>query len=376
MKIIQIASEFPPNCGGIGYYVFYLSKFLMNAGHEVSVVCRGSTDNNYYYEQIPVHTVKSTLPPPFNIPFLKRRIERMLDKMTADIVHIHSTAMPAISTESTLVVTAHWCNSEGIKLFHKPIKDMDSLYRNILFPLYKHVESKLVKSCDKLTVVSKSLQNEFLENYSVNSEIIYNGVDPNLFSHNKMKKENAVLFTGKLSVGKGVTELLTLAELLSKSHPKVTLYLIGNGPLKNKLQKLIKKKQLLNIKLINYLSHSELIEYYNRSLIYILPSYYEGFPTTILEAMSCKLPVIATNISGIPEQIEDGINGYLTPVADADFLYDRVVDLLDSSKKRNLFGENNQRKVLEKFTWDKVAQKIESIYSELLKEKALSDEAN
>lgn len=367
MKIIQITSEFPPDCGGIGYYVYYLSKYLVKTGHEVSVICRGSRDKSYYYERIPVQSVKAGMPAPFNVPLFKKRVEKLLMENDADIIHIHSTAMPAIRSKSPVVVTAHWCNCEGIRLFHRPIKDMDSLYRNIMLPVYKQVESRLVKSCDKLTVVSESLKKEFLKHYKVSSEVIYNGVDIDWFRFNKeQEKENAVLFTGKFSKGKGVIELLNMAELLLKSHPETTLYLIGEGPLRNRLKKQIEKKRLLNVKLMNRLSHSELINYYHRSMIYVLPSYYEGFPTTILEAMACELPVIATNISGISEQIEDGFNGHLIPAGNVKSLHGKIVDLLESPEKRVMFGKNGLTKILEKFTWQKVARKVEAVYTNLL----------
>ncbi len=367
MRITQITPEFPPHCGGIGYYVFYLSKHLIENGNSVSVIVRGKENKTYDYQHIPITQVKVSLPPPFNILSFRNNIQQILSADKADLVHIHSTAMPTIKTNCPILVTSHWCNKQGIRTFHRPIRDVDSVYRNLMLPVYTQIESNLIKSCDKLTVVCESLKKEFLEHYNVASEVIYNGVDVDIFNVNKgQPKENAILFTGKFSAGKGVIDLLDLAELFLKSHPETRLYLVGNGPLRNKLKREIEKRGLSNVKLISYLPHSELISYYHRSMIYVLPAYYEGLPTTVLEAMACELPVIATNISGIPEQIEDGINGYLVPAGNVRYLYEKIAHLFACSEKRLIFGQNGRKKVLEEFTWEKVTQKIEALYVELL----------
>ncbi len=362
----MVTPEFPLNCGGIGYYVYYLSRELVKMGHDVLVILRGKVDRSYYYENIRTREIKVAGHPPLNQLIFKRKLKRILSEEGTDLVHVHYGAMPFIKCDYPLIVTAHWCNKEGIPIFYRPIKDIDALYRNIMLPFYIHVERKLLLSCDKLTVVSNSLRNEFKKHYKVDSDVIYNGVDYEKFNENSTLKEDIILFTGKFRFGKGLLDLLDIAEMLKRSHPKVSVVMVGNGPIKNKIQEHIQTRDLFNVKTVNHLSHSELLEYYHKSRIYILPSYYEGLPTTILEAMACKLPVVASNVSGIPEEIEEGVTGYMLSPGDIEGFYSRIVEMLENPEKMRTFGEMGRKRVIEKFTWPHIAKEVIKRYQELL----------
>jgi len=370
MKIIQITPEFPPACGGIGHYVYYLSTYLMKMGHEVSVICRSNNGKQYSYEQILVSNIKTSIPAPFNIPIFKRKVENLLVDKEADIIHIHSTAMPPISNKCPVLLTAHWCNKKGISAFHRPICDLDSLYRNIMLPIYTRIERDLVRAVDKLTVVSSSLQKEFQQFYAIDSDIIDNGVDIDRFKSDKnLKKETAVLFAGKFCRGKGVIDLVNVAAISIKTHPSLKFYLIGKGPSEKYLKAQIKKRHLSNVTIIGQISHNELVKYYQRAIVFVLPSYYEGIPTSILEAMACELPVIASNVSGIPDQIEHGINGLLVKPGNVQDIYNKIIDMVENPRKRTDFAIKAKQKVLELFNWNSVARKIDRIYNEILEDK-------
>ncbi len=368
MRITMITTEFPPDCGGIGSYVFYLSKELIRIGFNVSVIVNGKENRYYDCENIKVTEIKVPGHPPFNLPIFRKMIVNILSKEKNDIIHIHSTAMPSISCSSPVLVTAHWCNKEGIPIFHRPIRDLDSLYRNIVLPFYIYFEKELIQSCHKLTVVSNSLRNELEKHYKVKADVIYNAVDTDYFNNNgRSEKEDSILFIGKLSIGKGILDLLRIAQILQRSHPYVTIYLIGDGPLKNYINSYVIKKSLSNVKLLGHVSHIEIKDFYKRSRIFVLPTYYEGLPTTILEAMASKMPVVATNISGLPEQIEEGVTGYMLSPGNIKGFYNRIVELLENPEKQKIFGENGREKVLTEFSWPRITEIIIKKYMELLK---------
>jgi len=364
---MMVTPEFPLNCGGIGYYVYYLSRELIKMGHDVLVILRGKEDRSYYYENVRTREIKVAGHPPLNQLIFKRKLKKILFNENHDLVHVHYGAIPFIKCDHPLIVTAHCCVKGIIQNYYRPIRDLDALLRNILFPFYIHIERKLSRSCDKLLVVSNSLRNEFKKHYKVDSDAIYNGVDVEKFNGNNTLKEDLILFTGMFRFGKGLLDLLEIAELLKRSHPKVNVVMVGNGPLKNKIQGHIRTRDLFNVKTVNRLSHSELLEYYHKSRIYILPSYYEGLPTTVLEAMACKLPVVASNVSGIPELIEEGLSGYMLSPGDIKGFYNRIVELLENPEKMRNFGEMGRRRVMEKFTWPHIARGIIKKYEELLK---------
>jgi glycosyltransferase involved in cell wall biosynthesis len=197
--------------------------------------------------------------------------------------------------------------------------------------------------------------------------VVYNGVDPSLFKpSNKINKEDMILFTGRLTHGKGLPDLLRVAELLLKTHAKTRITIAGNGPLKNKLERSLKKRKLSNIKIIPHISHNKLVDIYQRARIFVLPTYYEGLSTSTIEAMSCQLPVVSTYIKSMPELVEHAVSGYLVDTGDIKGLYKHIVELLGDEKKQMEFGKNGRKKVLSKFLWPHVTDLITSQYKKLL----------
>ncbi len=366
MKIIQVTPCFPPNGGGIGSYVYNLSHELLKKEYKISIVLRGKQNRFYNYNGIKVTELKIPGWPPFNLRTLKRKIEQIVLLEKPDIVHIHHGAMPVPETDKPVLLTAHCCNKELIRNLHRPIRNLENLYRNTAYPFYVKAESKAVKS-NRLTVVSESLHQEFGRHYNVSSSVVHNGVDPSLFKPSKKtKKENMILFTGRLSRGKGLFDLIRVAELLIKTHCNTRISIAGEGPLKNALIRKLKRRKLSNTKIIPYLSHNKLADVYQRAKVFILPTYYEGMSTSVLEAMACKLPVVSTRIPGMPELVEDGINGYLLSTGNIEGFYSRIVELLDNEEKQRQFGEAGRRKVISKFLWPHVADLITAQYNLLL----------
>ena len=367
MNIVQVTSEFPPQCGGVGYYVFYLSRELRKQGHGVEVILRGKKEAEYEYEGIAVKEIKVPGRPPFNMSIFRKKVEKILAQIKHDIVHMHTTSMPAIHNDGPLVVTAHWCMRAGVPVFHRPINDLEAFYKNIFLPFYESNTKKILRTCSRLTVVSNSLRDEFKKYYNVEADVVFNAVDIDRFSFVPMSKEDCILFVGTLRTGKGVLDLLEVSDRLKKSHANVTVCLAGRGPLFNRLQREMKKRRLENIKLLGSLSHQELVDYYNRARIFVLPTYYEGLPTTVLEAMACKLPVVASRVSGIPDLVEEGETGYLLSPGDVEGFHQKIAELLDDPEKQERFGVRGREKVTAKFTWPDIAQGIINKYQEVLR---------
>ena len=145
--------------------------------------------------------------------------------------------------------------------------------------------------------------------YCAKDKDIYlpNGVDTNFFKPMKVKKNKTplILSVGRLERQKNYENLIRALKGL-----RANLLLVGSGSLKNKLIKIAKKEDI-NLKIIERIENTKMPHIYNRADIFILPSVIEGSPKALLEAMSCKLPVIGTKVDGIKNIILDGKNGLL-----------------------------------------------------------------
>jgi len=100
--------------------------------------------------------------------------------------------------------------------------------------------------------------------------------------------------------------------------------------------------------------------------VFLLPSYFEGLPYTILEAMAHGLPVIATNVGAIPEVIEEGINGFLINPGDIDDLTKKIKTLITNKALIEEIGKNNRRKIADKYSMDKQVENYKNLYTSLL----------
>lgn len=180
-----------------------------------------------------------------------------------------------------------------------------------------------------------------------------------------------VLYVGRLIKWKGVHVLVQAMNQVKKSSPNAMLVIIGDGDYKSDLMELVSQLNFkLEIVFTGKVSNLELTTWYQKASLFVLPSIIvdgqtEGLGVVLLEAMSFGVPVIGSNIGGIPDIIEDGENGVLVTPDKPDVLAKAIVDLLNDSelcKKLSLAGLNT---VSQKFKWETIGRKFESIYDQL-----------
>jgi glycosyltransferase involved in cell wall biosynthesis len=201
--------------------------------------------------------------------------------------------------------------------------------------------------------------------------VIHNGVDEIEFipgknsdfkSLDKIKKPK-ILFCGRLLYMKGVDSLISSAnEIGDKAH----FIFAGSGNIK-RLSSRLKNKD--NVTFIGGVDHAKIHLLYQKCDIFVLPSFSESFPISLLEAMSSGLPVIATEVGGIPEMIIDSKIGCLIKARDQDALEDSILRLISSKAQRTRLGKAARELVLSRFTQSEMASKTAGIY-----EKIVSDE--
>ncbi len=176
-----------------------------------------------------------------------------------------------------------------------------------------------------------------------------------------LKGKKIVLFAGKLTEQKGVYYLVKAAKNI-----KGDVYIIGDGPDKKIFEDIIVKRDLKNVHLLGYMGDDkkeELREFYYRADVFVAPSVWdEPLGLVILEAMSCKTPVVATRKGGIPLAVKDGFNGFLIRPKNSTQIAEACNKILDNEKMRKKMGEAARQTVEQKFTWNKIAKKYIRIY--------------
>ncbi len=196
-----------------------------------------------------------------------------------------------------------------------------------------------------------------------------NAVDIRLFRRLGKKKDNLVLFVGRVAFDKGLHIVLKSLKYLEKP---IHLVIIGPSDWDVEyFQEILKRIEDENKKgphKITYLGaqdHADIIKWYQKAAISVLPSFREAAPIVILEALSCETPVIASNVGGIPEVVRDGKNGILVPPNNAARLAEAIQYLLDNEDTRIKFGREGRKWVMEHFSLDVVVERLCRIYEEL-----------
>ncbi len=161
-----------------------------------------------------------------------------------------------------------------------------------------------------------------------------------------------------------VTLLRTLAGLVDRPW---TLEVVGDGPLRPALEALVKRLELGDrVRLLG--ARDDIPGRLASAQVFLLISHFEGFPRSILEAMRAGLPVVATDVAGVPEAVEDGVSGFVIPHRDEATLADRLRQLLDDPGLRARMGEAGRRRYAARFTFEHMLEGTLAVYRQIAAE--------
>ncbi|MCA6214302.1 MAG: hypothetical protein PWP19_1194 [Thermococcaceae archaeon] len=341
---ILIVGHYPPHKGGVANHTDSLVKELRKR-HEVYVLTYGPI-NPREFEKERVYQVK--VPPVFGLRgtlfallgFLK--IVKLHKKLNFDVIHAHyigTTSFAGVLAKRKLklplVATAHG-------------SDLDFMSK---LPLGRYFVRESLAKSDGIIAVSHYLKKRALSLGAKRVRVIPNGIRP-LKAKKAVKKY--ITFIGALTSYKDPKTFIRLAEYF----PHEEFLVVGDGPLREELKRIAPP----NVKFLGY--RDDIDNILAESKMLIVPSLREGFGLVVVEANSLGVPVVGRAVGGIKELIRDGKNGYL--FKDFDELVEKVALLLDNKKalKMGRIG----RRISEKYKWEKVAERVEEVYKEVLGE--------
>lgn len=192
--------------------------------------------------------------------------------------------------------------------------------------------------------------------------IVHCGIDPAKYGQRPPRSDSTphMVFIGRLAGVKGVPVLLDALEQLNAREVDVRVTLVGDGPERAALEADARARGLAGqITFTGYQSQDAVAGILDDASMLVLPSFAEGVPVTLMEAMAARLPVVTTQVGGIPELVEDGVNGYLVPPGNPDVLATRLETLLTDPDLRQRMGEAGRKKVVAEFEVDREAERIE-----------------
>jgi L-malate glycosyltransferase len=244
--------------------------------------------------------------------------------------------------------------------------------------LYEAIERTVHRYCvDSIIGVSSQIENQYKAKGQVSSvTCIRNGIDLEGKSVRidrwrtrkdlGIDSETCLIGTvGRLTPVKGIPYLLEAATILVRQGAKVKILVVGEGGIR---QDLIAQTHSLRIAdNVVFLGHREDTDVLLQAMdIFALPSLSEGIPMALLEAMAASRPIVASRVGGIPEIIEDGVDGYLVEPMDVNNLAERCRQLIEFPEVARRMGEQGRKRVERDFSATSMADRVASVYKELL----------
>lgn len=407
MRILQIQT-YHYFRGGDSTYMFNLTRLLESEGHEVIHFAMSHPDNlpspyeGHFVSEIDFPALLERPTPAALFRVLgrsisskeaKNKIARLIDETKPDIAHIHnihahittSILSPLEKAGIPIVWTLHdyklVCpNSDllsGGEICERCIPGR--FYHSLLRRCKKgspgaSLVAMLVALHDRLTRVPSRVDRFIAPSRFLEGKLIEGGFDrdkiawlPNFVYREDRDPEpdgDYYIYFGRLSREKGVDILIRAAARLGRGR----LMILGDGPERVTLEKLVVEAGASGIEFLGHLSKEKLDTILRGAQFVVLPSrWYENLPFSIMEALAAGKPVIGSDLGGIPEMVDDGVNGFLFPAGDEEALAGRIASLLDSPDLRREMGRKGYEKARQIYAPEYHSERIMEIYRELCK---------
>ena len=304
-----------------------------------------------------------------------RVFKKLKKKHNIDIVHVQDAVsaflLSILERETPIVYTPANCyfhtiqsNSYtwnwGVMQAYKVINIISArLTRHIIAT--SHIMVNCWKNCgahsSKITYIPYGVNLKLFRPVS-NAKVCI-GINP---------KSKIILYVGRFSREKGIKYLLEAMLNLKESIKDIQLHIIGEGPEKANLIEYVKKLKIEDIVTFHgWAPIQSLVLFYSAADVFVAPSLIEPFGRVILEAMACKVPVIGTNVGGIPDNVKDRNTGLLVPPADSETLALKIQELLENTKFSEQLAENAYEYVHQNLDWKVIAKRTrEEVYTKII----------
>jgi len=388
--------------GGIASYVGTLGKALVTRGHSVTVLAKGphneTTENqglrimrvqlgNLHWYLYKLRAPSIAVLPVRELEWsvaLRRGLDSLLAEHHIDVVEGCETGFLFLSGNKqnelpSLVVRLHGepyvfrkYSGQRIRLGERVNRWLEfaALRRAaaVTSPSYfqaQEVAKDLGWPTERIYVIPNPISPWLLEQ-ALNSEPAVGDQWPVLSA---AEGSPVVLYTGRIEYRKGTIPLLRSVPYVTKAFPNVQ-YVVAGGRHTSiddrALNQVLDKDHIrAHVHLLGHVPWEQLPDWYRQATVFVMPSFYETFCISVVEAMAFGLPVVATTAGGLPEVVEDGVTGILVPPGDPKALAEAIVCLLRDPDLRRRMGQAGRERVLAEFTVDQVIEQTLNVYEQV-----------
>lgn len=366
-----------PSVGGSGIVATELGKLLAEKGHEIHFISSSlpfrlnKIYSNIYFHEVEVNQYSVFKYPPYDLALASKMAE-VTKRENLDLLHVHYAiphaacaflAKQMVGGDVKIVTTLH--GTDITVLGYDP-----SLTELIRFG---------IEQSDAVTAVSQSLVEQTYELIEPKKEIktIYNFVDEKIYYKRDVndlrsqygieEDDRVIIHVSNFRKVKRVLDVIRAFDLVQK-EVKSKLLLVGDGPELTTACKLMNELGL-DDKVLLLGKQENLAELYSISDLKLLLSEKESFGLVLIEAMACGVPTIGTNVGGIPEVIEDGVDGYICELGDIKDIANKAINVLSDFELHKKLSNQAINSVQQKFNSERIVNNYEDLYYSILSKK-------
>lgn len=387
MKILMLSWEYPPRVvGGISRVVHDLSHRLIRDGHDVTVITY--RDGNVPYEEndegVKVYRVDNFMIQPnnfidwimqLNFNMVAKAGEIIAKEGNFDVIHAHDWL---VAYAAKTLKYAY--NTPIVSTIHATEAGRNSGIRGEQQKYINDTEWMLTYESSEVIVNSNYMKNELQRLFGLPFEkinVVPNGVDLDIFDNVErdydfrrqyaMDNERIILFVGRLVYEKGVQNLIAAMPKILSNYHDAKLIIAGKGPMLDELRNEVNSLGLGNkVYFTGYLNSKQVKKMYKAADIAVFPSTYEPFGIVALEAMLSENPVVVSDVGGLNEIVDHGVNGMKSYAGNANSIADSILTLLFDHKLCDEITKNAKQKVKTQYNWSKIAQDTHFTYQKAI----------
>jgi glycosyltransferase involved in cell wall biosynthesis len=371
-RVAMVIQRYLPHVGGAERQLQQLAPRLKDLGFDLQILTRHENGLKRFeeIEGVPVYRLPASGPKvwaaaTFTIAALWRLI-----RIQPDVIHAHEILTPAaIAMYSKTFLRRPIL----VKILRGGARG--DIYKLKRRPFWKSYLRRLIKKVDAFLVISHEIDDELAAlNIPPQKRVFLpNGVDAVRCSpvseQRKLKlrasfslpaQASIVMYAGRLVPEKRVDHLLKIWEGVRAKYPLAHLLIVGGGEEQSRLES-------MHVEGVQFTGQVEdAVSYLQAADLFVLPSSTEGLSNSMLEAMSCGLPVLATSVGGAPDVIEHQVSGWLIPPDDIESLQQGLETLLEEESLRFSLGSNARQRILSSFSLDSIARRLAGLYQQLM----------
>ena len=355
--------------GGVNDHVRHLAGELTDRGHDTRIFAPSSRadvdfDSAHFYRigtpiAIPANESVARITLSFH---LANRVAAIIEKDAFDVLHFHEPLMPALPMTMLRMST-----TANVGTFHAFAHSNVGYYygRLLLQPYLTHIHRAIAVS-----EPARSFVNRYFPGFDM--RVIPNGVDtsvyrPGLAPIRHLRDDHVnILFVGRLEKRKGLGDLLRAFRFIQSRVQRTRLIIVGDGPLRGKVESYIARHRLPNVVMAGYVPDSVKPRYYNSADIFCAPATgAESFGIVLLEALASGVPVVATEVPGYMSVLESGKDSLTVQPKNWRELGASLVILTRDAELRRRLSDYALHKVM-RYSWDTVASEVLAVYQEAI----------